>query len=77
MEGQLGSLKPRLSRIADYSISTWPSRGSARSPMQSHWPRGTNTVPDFDHAISLTRLMDDLLSSSRAGTRKPAVRWPV
>ncbi len=39
--------------------------------------RGTHTVPDFDHAVRLTRLIQDLLSSSRDGTRKPAAGWPI
>ena len=39
--------------------------------------RGTHTVPDFDHAVRLTRLIQDLLSSSRDGTRRPAAGWPT
>ncbi len=31
--------------------------------------RGTSTVPDFAHAVRLTRLLDELLSSSRTGIR--------
>ncbi len=38
--------------------------------------RGTNTAPDFDHAVRLTRLIEDLLSSSQDGTRKSAAHWP-
>lgn len=30
---------------------------------------GTSTAPDFDDAVRLTRLVDDMLSSSRTGTR--------
>jgi predicted dehydrogenase len=37
---------------------------------------GNFTVPDFDHAVRLTRLVDDMLTSSATGTRKPARNWP-
>lgn len=38
---------------------------------------GTSTAPDFDHAVRLTRLIDDLIASSRTGARKSAAAWPV
>ena len=38
--------------------------------------RRTFTVAGFDHAVKLTRLVSDLLSSSRAGSRSKAVDWP-
>ena len=37
---------------------------------------GTFAVPDFDHAVRLARLVDDLLASSATGRRKPARDWP-
>ena len=37
---------------------------------------GTFTAVGFDHAFRLTRLVADLLASSRTGSRKPAVDWP-
>lgn len=37
----------------------------------------TSTAPDFDHAVHLARLMDDVLSSAQTGTRKSAVGWTV
>ena len=36
----------------------------------------TRTSPDFDHAVRLTRLMEDLLASSVDGRRRDAVEWP-
>ncbi len=36
----------------------------------------TFTVPDFDHAVRLNRLVDDLLASSATGTRRAAGDWP-
>lgn len=38
--------------------------------------QGTFTVADFNHALKLTRLLTDLLSSSRTGTRAEAANWP-
>lgn len=38
---------------------------------------GTNTVPDFEHAVALTKLMDDLLLSSEDGRRRRAAGWPL
>ena len=37
---------------------------------------GTFTVPDFGHAVRLTRLIEDLRVSSETGARKPAAHWP-
>jgi len=38
---------------------------------------GTSTAPDLDHAVRLTRLVDDLMASSRTGARRPAAGWPA
>lgn len=38
---------------------------------------GTSTAPDFHHAVRLARLIDDVMSSSRSGTRKSAADWPA
>jgi len=37
---------------------------------------GTSTAPNFDHAVRLSRLVDDIMSSSLAGTRRTAADWP-
>ena len=37
---------------------------------------GTFTIPDFDHAVRLQRLVDDMLASSATGTRSAAKDWP-
>ena len=39
--------------------------------------RGTATAPDFHHAVCLTRLIDDVMSSAQTGTRKVATDWPM
>ena len=36
----------------------------------------TRTSPDFDHAVRLTRLIEDLLASSADGRRRRADDWP-
>ncbi len=36
----------------------------------------TRTSPDFDHAVRLTRLVEDLLASSADGQRRQAKDWP-
>jgi len=38
---------------------------------------GTTTAAGFGHAVELTRLVTDLLDSSRTGRRKPAAGWPA
>ncbi len=38
---------------------------------------GSFTVPGFDHAVALTRLITDLLASSQSGRRATASGWPV
>jgi predicted dehydrogenase len=38
---------------------------------------GTSTAPDFEHAVRLTRLMDDIIASSRTGQRRAAADWPT
>ena len=37
---------------------------------------GTSTVTGFDHAVRLTRLLDDLLTSSASGRRATSAGWP-
>ena len=37
---------------------------------------GTRTVPDFEHAVRVTRLIDDVLAASGSGVRKAASDWP-
>ena len=36
---------------------------------------GTRAVPDFDHAVRLTRHIADAAASSETGVRKPASGW--
>ena len=36
----------------------------------------TWTVPDFEHAVRLTKLIDDVTESSATGARKSSGDWP-
>ena len=36
----------------------------------------THTTPDFDHAVQMTRLVEDALAASDSGVRKAASGWP-
>ncbi len=38
---------------------------------------GTWTVPDFEHAVRLTKLVGDLTASSQTGGRKLSADWPT
>ena len=36
-----------------------------------------STAPDFEHAVRLAKLIHDVLSSAKTGTRRKAEGWPV
>ena len=38
---------------------------------------GGATVPDFEHAVRLAKLVQDVLTSAQSGTRTRAVDWPT
>jgi predicted dehydrogenase len=38
---------------------------------------GANTTPDFDHAVRLTRLIDDVVQSANTGHRLARQDWPT
>jgi len=38
---------------------------------------GTRTAPDFEHAVRMTRLVEDALAASDSGVRKAASGWPL
>jgi predicted dehydrogenase len=45
--------------------------------LRSDITSGTATVPDFQHALHLAKLMDNVLASAQTGTRATAQDWPV
>jgi hypothetical protein len=38
---------------------------------------GVHTTPDFDHALRLTHLIDDVMQSARSGDRLTGKDWPT
>ncbi len=39
--------------------------------------RGEHTTPDFDHALRLTQLLDDVVKSANTGHRLARQDWPT
>ena len=64
-EGETGALPDTAANVA-----------GVYAALRDDIRQGISTVPGFAHAIRLARLVDDVLSSARAGTRKRAVDWP-
>ncbi len=50
--------------------------GSVYAALRDDIQSGTAVAPDFEHAVRLTRLVDDLLASSAEGRRRDASHWP-
>ena len=61
-----------LAPLADEAVSV----GAVYAALRDDISNGMATAPDFDHAVRLTRLVDDLLASSANGRRLPAQDWP-
>jgi hypothetical protein len=38
---------------------------------------GEHTVPDFNHAVRLTQLLDDIVQSANTGQRHTRQDWPT
>jgi hypothetical protein len=45
--------------------------------LRSDISSGTATVPDFQHAVHLAKLIDKVLASAQTGTREKAQDWRV
>ena len=65
-EGEKGSLPDTAANVAGMYAA-----------LRDDILRGTATAPDFHHAARLTRLVNDVISSARTGTRKSAADWPI
>ncbi len=50
--------------------------GSMYAALRDDIAYGQRTVPDFDHAVRLTRLLTDAGRSSESGVRSQAADWP-
>lgn len=74
LNGQLQKVdEGELSSMPDIARNVAGGYAALRDDVNS----GTFSVPDFEHATRLTRLIDDLSLSSKSGLRKFAMGWPV
>ena len=65
-DGETGALPDSASNVADtYAI------------FRDDIVNNTRTVPDFEHAVRLSRLIDAVLASSSSGSRLTAQDWPT
>jgi hypothetical protein len=65
-EGELSSIPEHVMNVA-----------GVYSTLRDDIYSGTHTVPDFQYATHLIRLVEDLALSSEDGCRKSASAWPV
>ena len=65
-EGEIASMPDTAANVAGVYAALRDDIASASS-----------TAPDFQHAVRMTQLVDDVLSSSQTGIRMPANGWPV
>ena len=64
-EGEVASMTAEAANVAGMYVA-----------LRSDILLGTSTVPDFEHAVRLARLIDDLTASSETGSRKSSGDWP-
>ena len=65
-EGESGSMPDEAANVADMYAAL-------RDDILS----GSTTAPDFRHAVRLSRLIEDVMSSAQMGARKAAADWPM
>lgn len=81
---QLGRLTLSLDgtpqRVDEGKLATMPDTAAnvagVYAALHDDIVHGRHTVPGFDHAVGLTRLIADLLESSSSGRRTTASGWP-
>lgn len=64
-EGELGTMPDAAANVA-----------GVYAALRDDIAGGTSNAAGFGHAVRLTRLVADLLASSRTGSRTPAADWP-
>lgn len=73
-------LKGEPQRIDEGEVSSFPDGavnvGLLYAGLRDDIKRGTFTVTGFEHAVRLTRLLEDVLLSAETGARKRAAEWP-
>ncbi len=74
------SLNDGLERVEEGELATMPDAAAnvagVYANLRDDILNGSFTVPGFDHAVKLTRLITDLLVSSESGRRAMASDWP-
>ena len=74
------SLNGKALRVDDGELAAMPDTGVSVAGMYAALRddilRGTTTAPDFQHAVRLARLVDDVMSSAQSGIRVSAADWP-
>ena len=71
-----GEEQPTAEGEADGMIDTAGNVAGVYARLRDDINHNSSAAPGFDHAVRLTRLIDDMLESSRTGIRKPARDWP-
>jgi predicted dehydrogenase len=62
----------KLSAMPDPALNVAATYAALRDDIL----HSTSSVVDFDHAVRLTRMIEDVFASSREGRRLPAAGWP-
>ncbi len=74
------SLNGRPQHVDEGELATMPDAAAnvagVYAALRDDILNATQTAPDFEHAVRLTRLVDDALAASGSGTRKNASGWP-
>ena len=65
-EGELASMTTEAANVA-----------AMYAALRNDISSATSTVPDFEHAVRLAKLIEDVLASAQAGTRENAQDWPL
>ena len=74
------SLNGKLQQVDDGEVAGLPTEASnvaaTYAALRNDIVSGALTVPDFQHAMHLSKLMQDVIFSTQAGARKKAEGWP-
>ena len=74
------SLNGRPQPVDEGELATMPDAAAnvagVYAALRDDILNATQTAPDLEHAVRLTRLVDDTLAASGSGTRKNASGWP-
>ncbi len=75
------SLRGEPQQVDEGELTTMPAEAANVAAMyaalRDDIASGETTAPDFEHAVHLAKLLDDVLASARTGARKSVDGWPV